>query len=487
MTGHGKAASAASADPARSLSEPAKRRMVIFLFACNILASFMQFLMNVALDHVAVEYHVRLSEANLLVLGFSIVAAVVIVMASSLLRRYGLKRMTEFGLIMAFIGSALGALAWCFPVLVAARLIQAITTGLFFPLINEALLRLSPKGKAGHLLAMDSGVIGVGMAGAPILAGLVITYWGLSALFAIPAVTALLLLIVSRFMLHDIEEHDPTQPIDLLSVALSLFGLGAFMVGLNEVSHLPLPMVGLMVAGIALLILFAVRQRALPRPLLDLSAFKNMSFSLGETLIFLSYMSSIYLSLLMPLYLEGVSGFSPFIAGCLLAPAMLSYAGFCFVSGKMLGRFGVWPLIPLGFAVCCLGFCGLMAGTRFGIVAIIVICMMVACCGIGMEYPAVKSVDLESLPPEVSSAGSSIHSTLVQIAGSVSSALFVGIMSGDVHRLMGSGMAKTAAYDAGFTVTLYLAVAFVVAAVALSLIYARHVRKVTRKGADGIH
>lgn len=463
----------------QALSSADKKRMVIVLFACNILASFLQFLMNVALDQVSEQYHVRLSEANLLVLGFSIVAAVVIVMASSLLARFGLKRMTEFGLIMAFIGSVLGAFAWCFPVLVIARLIQAITTGLFFPLINEALLRLSPKGKAGHLLAMDSGVIGIGMAGAPILAGLVITYWGLGALFAIPAVTALVLLVVAHFVVRDIEQRDPDRPIDIPSVLLSLAGLGAFMVGLNEVSRMPLPMAGLMVAGAGMIVLFALRQRKLAHPLLDLSAFKNMSFSMGETLIILSYMSSIYLSLLMPLYLEGVSGFTPFIAGCLLAPAMLSYAVFCFVSGKLLGRFGVWPLIPLGFAVCFIGFAGLVAGTHFGIIAIIVICMMVACCGIGMEYPAVKSVDLESLPPDVSSSGSSIHSTLVQIAGSVSSALFVGIMSGDVHRLMDSGIAKTAAYDSSFTVTLYLAIAFLVVAVVLSVVYARHVRKVT--------
>ena len=200
---------------------------------------------------------------------------------------------------------------------------------------------------------------------------------------------------------------------------------------------------------------------------------RNKTYALGETLIVLSYMSSIYLSLLIPLYLEGVAGFTPFIAGCLLAPATLCYAGLCFVSGRMLGKAGVWPLVPVGFVA-------LAVFTRLDLALAIVGCMALACAGIGTEYPAIKSVDLEVLDPELSASGSSIHSTLVQIAGSISSALFVGLMSGQVHHLMADGMAKAQAYSAGFSTTVYLAVAFVVVAAILSVVYARHVVKLTR-------
>ena len=165
--------------------------MIVVLFACNLLASLMQSLMNVALDYVSAEYHVSLSEANLLVLGYSIVAGIVIVLAALSLHRFGLRKVMLFGLIVSFVGSLLGVLAWDFPSLVAARLIQAVATGLYFPVVNEALLNLSPKNGAGRLLAINSGIIGIGLAVAPIVSGLVITYWGLRVLFAIPAVTAI--------------------------------------------------------------------------------------------------------------------------------------------------------------------------------------------------------------------------------------------------------------------------------------------------------
>ena len=38
-----------------------RQAMIVVLFACNLLASLMQSLMNVALDYVSAEYHVSLS------------------------------------------------------------------------------------------------------------------------------------------------------------------------------------------------------------------------------------------------------------------------------------------------------------------------------------------------------------------------------------------------------------------------------------------
>lgn len=285
-----------------------RQAMIVVLFACNLLASLMQSLMNVALDYVSAEYHVSLSEANLLVLGYSIVAGIVIVLAALSLHRFGLRKVMLFGLVVSFAGSLLGVLAWDFPSLVAARLIQAVATGLYFPVVNEALLNLSPKNGAGRLLAVNSGIIGIGLAVAPIVSGLVITYWGLRVLFAIPAVTAFVLFFIARRTIVDIMPRQKL-PVDGLSVVLIAVGLSAFMIGLNEVTRNPLPMVALMIAGIAVCAWFIHRQGRLAHPLLDMRPLRNKTYALGETLIVLSYMSSIYLSLLIPLYFGRGGGF----------------------------------------------------------------------------------------------------------------------------------------------------------------------------------
>lgn len=258
-----------------------RQAMIVVLFACNLLASLMQSLMNVALDYVSAEYHVSLSEANLLVLGYSIVAGIVIVLAALSLHRFGLRKVMLFGLIVSFVGSMLGVVAWNFPSLVAARLIQAVATGLYFPVVNEALLNLSPKNGAGRLLAVNSGIIGIGLAVAPIVAGLVITYWGLRVLFAIPTVAAFVLFFIARRTIVDIMPRQKL-PVDGLSVVLIAVGLSAFMIGLNEVTRNPLPMAALMIAGIVVCAWFIHRQGRLAHPLLDMRPLRNKTYALGR-------------------------------------------------------------------------------------------------------------------------------------------------------------------------------------------------------------
>ncbi|MEY8461615.1 MFS transporter [Eggerthellaceae bacterium 24-137] len=467
---------APSAAPACSGATRERHFMIAVLFAGNVLASLMQSIMNVALDYVCDEFHVGLSEANLLVLCYAVVAGTVITMAASLLRRFGLRRIIGFGLVMALAGSLLGAFAWNYPSLLAARLVQAVTTGLFFPVINEALLVLSPKGRAGVLLALNSGIIGVGLALAPVVSGLVITYWGLRVLFLIPAVLAAVLLVAAVHILHDIMPRE-RRPIDVVSVALSFTGLAAFMVGLNELTRFGAPMVALMLGGVGVCGLFVWRQGRIAHPLLDMSPFRNPLFALGESLVVLSYIASMYLNLLIPLYLEGVAGYTPFIAGCLLAPAILCYAGFCFMSGRILGKRGVWPLVPAGFAVTLVAFGAMVVAARFDAALAMVACVAAAYGSVGIAYPAIKSVDLEVLAPAQSSSGSSIHSTLVQISGSVSSALFVGLMSGRVSAARAAGVAKAAAYGDGIGFTLWIAIALLAVATVVAVVYARKVRR----------
>ena len=188
-------------------------------------------------------------------------------------------------------------------------------------------------------------------------------------------------------------------------------------------------------------------------------------------------MASVYMSLLVPLYLEGAASYSPFIAGCMCIVPILCYAACCFPSGYLLAKHGVWPLVPVGFAIVLIGYVGMYFASAQLLVIVLLACAAIAYAGIGIFFPAVKTVDLDALPRAISSYGSSIHSTIVQIGSSVSSALFVGIMSGDVTHLMAGGMTKADAYAFGFSHTLLIAIGILIVAVILTVVYTRLVRR----------
>lgn len=449
--------------------------MIVVLLVCNVLACFLEMLMNIALDHIATQYDIRLSLANWVVLGFAIVNATAITTAASLLRRFGIRKIMLTGCLFALAGSLLGFFATSFPLIVVARLIQAVTTGLFFPVVNEALFTLSPKGKAGILLSANSAVCGFAFALTPPVAGLVLTYGGLKALFLVPAACALVLGVVCYFTLHNIYAR-VKRKIDIPSLVLSFVGLGAFMCGLNEVAHDPLPSIVLMLFGVMIAV-FVRRQLRIPTPLLDLRPFKYQVFSLGETLIMIAYMGSLFVSLVVPLYLEGVQGETPFIAGCLLSIPICTYATLCIVSGKVLSKRGIWPLVSCGFGLAVLGFILVYGGVSLGNIVLVLVFTALAYGGIGLAYPSVKSVDFEAVPQALSSHASSIHSTLVQIAGSIGTALFVGIMSGQMEHLTAAGATRAAAYASGFEITLGIIIGIIAVGFVLSFWYSRIVRK----------
>lgn len=446
--------------------------MMVLMLGSNLLASFSQSLMNIALDQVATDFHVRLSVANWMVLSFTIVAATVITMAASLLKRFGIRKVMIFGYVAALVGSLLGFLSWNFESMVAARLIQALTVGLFFPVVTSVILTIAPEGKSATLLAINSGVIGIGLAFAPLAAGMILTYVGLRALFLVPLVMSVVLIVLGVFFLHDIYERQDKK-IDAISVVLSFVSLAIFIFGLNEVMHDFVPSILCMAVGIVLLVVFSWRQFHIDDPLLDLSPMKHPKFVVGEVLMMLGYMGSIYMSLLVPLYLEGTAGETAFVAGTMLTVPILCYAASCFVGGRIEDKHGVWPLIPCGFLILLVGFIGMEITSSMMLTIAMIFCVAASFIGVGLVFPTLKAIDLGTLPTSIYAHGSSIHSTLVQIAGSLGSALFVGIMSADAEKLMAQGISKADAYAAGFSHTLYIDIAIVAVAFIASIVFAK--------------
>ena len=215
----------------------------------------------------------------------------------------------------------------------------------------------------------------------------------------------------------------------------------------------------------------------IPNPLLDLTPLKHLSFASGEVLMMIGYMGSIFMSLLVPLYLEGAAGYTAFITGALVIAPVLCYAVSCIISGKIEDKYGIWPLVPLGFLLLVVGFLVTQVTSANMLIVPMIIALGVSFAGSGLLFPSLKAHDLQLLPQKMEDFGSSIHSTLVQIAGSIGSALFVGIMSADVDKLMADGASKADAYASGFSFSLTIAIGILVVGFIGSIIFSRATRK----------
>lgn len=450
--------------------------MLPVLLACSFTASFGQSMMNVALPELAERFGVTLSIANWVIVGYMVVAATAIMLSAFMLRRLGLRRVFFVGAGALALGSACALLSQDFPMLFASRLVQAVGTGLFFPSVTSVIMTNSPAAVRGTRLALNSGVIAVGLAISPTASGFALTQFGWRAMFVVSLAMSVALLAVGFFRIHG-GPSTKRVPIDALSVMLGPLGLAAFLYGLGEVTRDLAPSLAALAVGAVLLALFAWRQFALESPLLDLHPLVHPRFAVGILLVMVGMLTSFSMSILLPLYYEGALGYTAFFAGLLLLGPVLVNAAFTFLGGRVFDRHGAWPLIPAGLVLVLVGQATAFFSAESMIAILIVLSSAAVYAGAGFVVAPSKTAVLGTLPPATYSAGASINSTAVQIASAIGSSLFVGVLSADVLRDTAAGAAKASAYAAAFEHTLSIAVVIAAAGLLVAFFYARAMRK----------
>ena len=449
--------------------------MLPVLLACSFTASFGQSMMNVALPELAERFGVTLSIANWVIVGYMVVAATAIMLSAFMLRRLGLRRVFFVGAGALALGSACALLSQDFPMLFASRLVQAVGTGLFFPSVTSVIMTNSPAAVRGTRLALNSGVIAVGLAISPTASGFALTQFGWRAMFVVSLAMSVALLAVGFFRIHG-GPSTKRVPIDALSVMLGPLGLAAFLYGLGEVTRDLAPSLAALAVGAVLLALFAWRQFALESPLLDLHPLVHPRFAVGILLVMVGMLTSFSMSILLPLYYEGALGYTAFFAGLLLGPVLVN-AAFTFLGGRVFDRHGAWPLIPAGLVLVLVGQATAFFSAESMIAILIVLSSAAVYAGAGFVVAPSKTAALGTLPPATYSAGASINSTAVQIASAIGSSLFVGVLSADVLRDTAAGAAKASAYAAAFEHTLSIVVVIAAAGLLVAFFYARAMRK----------
>ncbi len=207
-------------------------------------------------------------------------------MGARLLHRWGIKVIFCLATALMALGGVIGFLAVDYAMLMVARILQAAAAGLLFPSASTALLTIAAPGKRALWLSLFTAFGGIGFAISPFISGLLLTSFGVHAVFAPTAVAGVLCCIASALAMKPIGERDPRSArIDVLSVLIIFAGLGASMFGISLLEHDALLACGLIGGGCIMLCLFAWRQSCLSVPLLDLRPLKSRMFVVGILLL----------------------------------------------------------------------------------------------------------------------------------------------------------------------------------------------------------
>ncbi|KOU81276.1 major facilitator transporter [Streptomyces sp. XY593] len=409
-----------------------------------------------AIPRLMRDFDVTAAAAGWLSTAFMLTMAVVIPVTGWFLQRVTTR--TAFGLAMALFlaGTTLAAAAPAFPVLLAARVIQASGTAVMMPLLMTTLMTLVPSHDRGRVMGNITLVISVAPALGPAVSGVLLQLgsWRLLFLAVLPIAGAMA--VFGRRNLINIGEPQ-AAPIDWMSVPLAAAGFGALVYGLSglgaeNAAQAPVPPEATTVAGAVLVGLFVWRQLALQRsstPLLDLRTLTFRHFSVALGLMCLSFMALMGAFILLPIYLQEVCGLTSLQTGLLLIPGGMTMGLLGPQVGKLYDRLGAPSLVVPGAVVTALCL-GLFAFTAEETSPWLVLALHVALsAGMAFVFTPVFTSGLAVLPPHLYPHGSAILGSLQQVAAAAGTALVISVMSGHAATAAAGGADATGALAVG--------------------------------------
>ncbi|MEU8060935.1 MDR family MFS transporter [Microbispora bryophytorum] len=461
------------AEPATAV--PRRTPAVIRLL---VLATFVVILnetiMINAIPRLMTALHITEQTAQWLSTAFMLTMAAVIPATGWFLQRVPTRHAYATAMGLFLLGTALAAVAPSFEVLLGARIIQASGTAVMMPLLMTTLMQVVPESERGRVMGNVSLAISVAPAMGPTVSGLILQFGSWRLLFAVVLPIAA---VITWRGLKQLENVGETQvsAIDWLSVVTAAAGFGGLVYGLSRFEGGDVRVAATIVAvGLAAIVVFVVRQLSLQKrgvPLMDLRALRHRTYTVALVLTSVAFMAMLGSMILLPLYLQNVRELSPLETGLLVMPGGLAMGLLGPAVGRLFDRFGGRVLVIPGAIGIALALAGLTRVTMtmpywqlLGLHALLMV-------SLAATFTPVFTLGLGAVPSKLYSHGSSILSTLQQVAAAFGTALVITVMSARADALKSAGVAEALANLDGmrlaFIIGAVLSLAVVVTAVLL--------------------
>lgn len=449
--------------------------LLAVFYGCGFLAGFNENLVNMALVAIMGDFSIDAVAVQWLVTGYMIAVTVVVTCMAYLYRRLSMRTLFFAAAALSIAGSAGGFLAPNFPLLLVARLVQAVGTGVFIPLMMNVIVDRVPHGRLGTYLAIGSAMITIGPATAPIVTGFMVSDLGWRSVFLVPLAAAVALTVAGIFVVRGGREPERAR-FDLLSALLTAAGVTLLCVGLSEVTLRPAVGAAALVGAVLALGWFAWRQEHLARPLVSMEPLHHGTFWPAALLVMVTMMTYFSLSVMAPLYFEEAAGLAASAAGVLMVAPVLANATASVLSGRALDRWGEWPLLPTGLAIAVAGLGITIAGALAGSV-VATAGIFFGYLGTGMVLSPAQTAGLRRLPDELDSHGVTLMSMAVQLSACLGPAAYVGIMSSATAAASAAGAPAAQASAEGFAGAMIAALVVAAAGLVTAVFYARFTKR----------
>ena len=508
------------------LSRTAFISLIILTFI-TFVGNFTQLQLSSALPTIVKEFHISVTTGQWLTSVFQLVMGVMVPLTAYLTRRFTTRQIVITSMLVFTAGSVLAWLGPTFVVILLGRILEAIGTGVMWPVLQITVFSIYPLSRRGFAMGTVGMAMSVAPAIGPVIGGWQTDAYGWRSIFMTLTVIGIASVLLAFFGLHNFGANDRSAKADFFSVSLSIFGFGGLMFGFTNIeahafTH-PLVWVPILV-GIAGIIWFVMRQIHMaaayraweraenanaqsetgaavadatggmngradarnsgrtasaavssesarvpsgfpaPRPaLLNLGVLRNTSFTVGTICAALSFFAFSSIMVIIPLYIQNDRGYSATMSGLIMLPGAIGQCIAQFCGGRLLDRFGARPVALVGSATLLIGTIMMSMIGTDTWIWWVSISQFTRQIGMGLVLMPVTTWSLNCLARQEVSAGSAVTNTVRQKAGAIGAPVMVITMETLTRVFHAGGLNATLANIDGVKWTLRISACFVLA------------------------
>ena len=403
--------------------------LLIFIIAAAILSAA-QSVVTTGIAGIMADFHVSSTTAQWIYSSFLLVLGVMIPLSAYITRRFKVKTILLSSLSLFLVGSLLAYVSPNIIVLIIARVIQAIGSGILLPITQIVLFKVIPEEKWQVYMGLFGFIIGIAPALAPTAGGMIIDYVGWRSIFLIFAGMVFVLILVALVVVK-LEFETGDYPLDVLSLILCVLACVGIMLGFSNIAGNGFDLVYVIlpiVVGTFSLIFFVRRQFGIKTPLVDLHALKNKYFFFGTLFSALLYFTMCGLNVIMPLFVQTVTSHNATTSGLILLPATLVMIVFNFIGPLLANKIGVRKVLIMSCLFSIVGYLIMMTYDTNSTVEYMIITQIIRAIGAGLGLMPAVTWTIAVVSGDVEDA-TAINNTVRQIIGAIGSAVAVVLMT----------------------------------------------------------
>ena len=341
---------------------PANKWIVLFtVVAMTFMSTLDSSIVNVALPAMQRELGVGAADIQWVSSVYLLVCCVTVLVFGRLGDLFGKVRFFQIGVALFTAGSMLCGLATSLPVLIVARVVQALgaasATANNMGIVTEAF----PSSQRGRALGITSTFVSLGLMCGPTIGGMLVAAYPWESIFLINVPVGIVAFLVGlrtlpRDTRRSSDDRGAAPHFDIAgSVLLAPAIFFVFFSLTNLASEVTPLLLGMLAAGIALLIAFIAVERRVSAPLVRLDLFGNASFSANLAAMLLCFLAVGATEYLLPFFLQDACGYASNVAGFILTAIPLGMAIMGPLGGALSDRIGsFWPCL-VGLVVYAVG------------------------------------------------------------------------------------------------------------------------------------